>query len=302
MNATREVELKMATVIKKERRERSPPRTDALIGELLQRAGRLTEQDIGKVVVVQQELGLRFGEAALQLGLVKEDDVHRALSRQFDYSYVDVGESNLDHSLYAAYEPFGAQSEALRKLRTQLKLRWFTDRRKTLTIVAARAGEGCSSVAANLAIAFSQTGERTLLVDANLRAPSQHKLFGVPMADGLCNLLGGRGSLSQAIMSVPAFPHLSLLGAGGSVPNPQELLSRLSFAYLMETFPATFDVVIVDSPPALDYGDCQLIAAHAGGCLMATRQHKTRVADIEKVKQQLQASGAVLLGAVITKA
>jgi chain length determinant protein tyrosine kinase EpsG len=291
----------MVTVIKESRRERAAPRNEALIGELLLSAGTLTEQDVDRVVTVQQKSGLRFGEVAIELGLLREVDLYRALSRQFDFPYVIAGESSLDPSLYAAYSPFGHEAEAMRTLRSQLKLRWFNDR-KTLALVQARAGEGCSNVAANLAISFSQLGEHTLLIDADMRAPSQHRLFGLPAGDGLCNMLNGRSSLANVLTPVPGFPNLSVLCAGATVPNPQELLHRLSFAFTMETLSTSFDVVIVDAPPALEFADAQPIAAGAGAHLFVTRQHATRAADIEAMKERLQPAGSALLGAVMTKA
>ncbi len=290
------------TQIKKDHHDRGSSRP-MLIGELLQSAGILTSDDVSRVVAAQRERGIRFGEAAIALGLLKAEDLSRGLSRQFEYPYVRLGESGLHPSLYLAYAPFSVQAEALRILRSQLLLRWGSaDNNKTLMLLGAHKGSGCSRVAANLAIAFSQLGERTLLVDANLRAPRQHELFGLSMTDGLCDLLGGRSSLSQAIMPVPAFPHLSVLGAGVRVPNPQELLSRVSFSYLMQTLPASFDILIVDSPPMLEFADAQLIAAQAGNCVLVTRQHESRMADVDAVREQLRISGATLIGAVINEA
>lgn len=292
----------MASVLKKDLHHERTGSRPMLIGELLQSAGILTGDDVGRVIAVQHERGLRFGEAAMALGLLKAEDLNRGLSRQFEYPFVRVGESGLDPSLYVAYAPFSEPAEAVRELRTQLMLRWSAQSQKTLAIASARRRTGCSRVAANLALAFSQLGERTLVVDANLRSPRQHLLFGLSMAEGLCDLLGGRSSLSQAILPVPAFPHLSVLCAGASVPNPQELLSRPSFAYLMQTLPASFDVVIIDAPPVLDFADAQLVAAHAGSCLLVARQHDSRLADMEQARERLQTSGAQLLGVVMNKA
>lgn len=272
------------------------------IGELLQRTGVLSEQDVRRVMRMQQERHLPFGEAALQLGLLSEQDIDRALSKQFDYPYVTPDQSNLDASLYAAYQPFDAPAESLRNLRSQLMLRWFTEPHRALVLVGTRAGAGCSTLAANLAISFAQLGERTLLIDANLRTPRQHRLFGLEMEHGLSGLLGGRHSIHNAAMSVSAFPQLSVLCAGHGVPNPQELLGRHTFAYFMETWPARFDVVIIDTPPALDYADAQLVTARAGAALLVTRRDQTRLTDIAKLKEQLQLSGAALLGAVVNPA
>jgi protein-tyrosine kinase len=300
MSAAAEADQHMAKTLKKEHHDRAGSRP-MLIGELLQSAGVLSGEDVGRVIALQQERGLRFGEAAIALGLLKSEDLNRGLSRQFEYPYVRLGESGLHPSLYTAYAPFSVHAEALRKLRSQLMLRWGADNNKILTVLGARKGAGCSRIAANLAIAFSQLGERTLLIDTNLRRPRQHELFGVTNSEGLCDLLGGRSSLAQAINPVPAFPHLSVLCAGVSVPNPQELLSRVGFSYLMQTLPASFDVVILDAPPVLEFADAQLIAAQVGNCLLVTRQNESRMADVDNVREQLQICGATLLGAVINR-
>lgn len=293
----------MATVMTpNDDKETRYARTTAPIGDLLQRNGVLSEQEVRRVITLQREQGLRFGEAAVQMGLLSEQDINRALARQFDYPYVNSDQSNLHKSLYAAYEPFDTAAELMRGLRSTLSLRWFTEKTKMLTVVGSRSGEGCSNLAANLAISYAQLGERTLLIDADLRAPVQHKLFGLESDKGLTSLLGGRSSLHDSVLKVELFPQLSVLCAGHGVPNPQELLGRLTFTYLMETLPAGFDVVIVDTSPILDYADAQMVAARSGGALLVGRRDRTRLADIAKSKQQLQVPGVTLLGVVINEA
>lgn len=289
----------MATVIHKEQNLDWARARPDLIGELLQRAGRLNEAQVAMVLAAQRERGLRFGEAAIALGLLKETEIRRALALQFDYPVVEYGSSNLDRNLFAAYQPLGAQSEALRQLRSELKLRWFSEQRRALCVLEARGGVESSRLAANLAIAFSQTGDRTLLIDTNLRTPRQRELFGLADDEGLTQILGGRLSLADGLAGVQGFSQLSLLCAGAAVPNPQELLSRSTFADLMEVLPVSFDVIIATAPPLLEYADAQLIAARCGGCLLVTERDSTRVADIETAQTRLAPSGAKLVGAVM---
>jgi protein-tyrosine kinase len=289
----------MATVIHKEQNLDWGRARPGLIGELLRRAGRLNDEQVSLVLAAQRERGLRFGEAAIALGLLKEAELRRALSQQFDYPLVEYGASALDQSLFAAYEPLGARSEALRQLRCELKLRWFSEQRRSLCVIEPRGGAESSRLAANLAIAFSQTGDRTLLIDTNLRTPRQREWFGLGNDQGLTQILGGRLSLVDGLIGVEDFAHLSLLPAGAAVPNPQEMLSRSSFADLMEVLPVSFDVVIATAPPLLEYADAQLIAARCGGCLLVTERDNTRMADIEAARMRLAPSGAKLVGAVM---
>jgi chain length determinant protein tyrosine kinase EpsG len=276
-----------------------PSLVDTRLGELLHGDGTLTEQDIQDIFAAQMERGERFGEAASRLGLASEQDVRRALARQADFPLVATGESALSPELITAYQPHGKRAEELRTLRSELVLRWFGRGNRVLAVVEARSGNGCNALAANLAVSFAQLGERTLLIDANLRAPTQHTRFGLTGTCGLVDFLEGRESLDKVLTGVPGFSCLSVMCAGASPQNPQELLGHISFGYLMETSPTKYDVVIVDAPPMLECADAQVIAARAGGVVLATKRHRTRLADALRVKAQLEPAGAVLLGAVI---
>lgn len=273
-------------------------RSDALMGRMLRDAGKLTELDVNRVVVTQRRKNLSFGEAAAQLGLVSKEDVAGALAQQFGYPYI-TGKASLDRTLVAAYRPFGATAEALRELRSQLQLRWFDSNRRPLAVVSPRKRSGCSRLAANLAIVFSQLGERTLLIDANFRRPAQQALFGVQQGVGLSDFLAGRCRLGDAFTAVAPFEDLKLLCVGTQPPNPQELLGQGTFQYLLEIAPTNFDVVIIDTPPILEYADAQIIAAAAGGCLLTARRHLTRLADVERAKEKFEPAHAVLVGTAL---
>jgi chain length determinant protein tyrosine kinase EpsG len=273
-------------------------RSHAPLGKLLLDAGKLTEIDVNRVAVAQRQKNLRFGETAERLGLVSHEDVARALAQQFRYPYV-TGESLLDTTLIAAYQPFSAAAESLRELRSQLLLRWSEEQRRSLAIISPRKRSGCSRLAANLAIVFAQLGERTLLIDANLRRPSQQALFGAPPGAGLSNFLAGRSELADVLRPVAPFENLHVLFAGTQPPNPQELVSRVTFRYLLEAAPKNFDVVIIDTPPILEFADAQIIAGAAGGCLLSARRHVTRLADIERAGAKFAPTPALLLGTAI---
>jgi chain length determinant protein tyrosine kinase EpsG len=273
-------------------------RGGVLLGKLLFDAGKLTEIDVNRVVVAQRKKNVRFGEAAMRLGLVTREDVEQALAQQFGYPYV-TADSGLDPTLVAAHQPFGAAAEGLRELRSQLQLRWFNEKEHTLAICAPRRRSGSSHLAANLAISFAQLGERTLLIDANFRKPSQHSLFNAMPGAGLSHLLIGRCGLDEALVPIAPFADLKVLFAGTQPPNPQELLSRVTFRYLLETSSSNFDVVIIDTPPILEYSDAQIVASVTGGCLLAARRHKTRVTDIERAREKFAPTRAAILGTAI---
>ncbi len=268
------------------------------IGRLLLQLGKISFEDTDKIIRAQQEHGLLFGDAALKLGLINESDISQALALQFNYPYLQAGQGNYSNELVAAYQPFSKQVEALRALRSQLMMRWFNESNKSLAIVSAGAGEGVSYLAANLAVMFSQLGERTLLVDANMRDPRQHKIFNLKENRGLSDIIAGRAGL-EVVSRVEFFEDLSVLGAGTTPPNPQELLNRARFTHFINYASSKYDVVLVDTSPANDSADAQVTVARCGGALLVSRLNHTRLSDITEVRNQIAVTGAHVVGAVI---
>jgi len=270
------------------------------IGAVLVKAGRLTPEDTERVLRLQQEKGLRFGDAAQELGLLTQADIEFALSRQFDYPYLRHGESKVSEDLVAAYDPFSPRVEALRALRSQLMLRWFNHdpARKALAIVSATRKEGRSYIAANLAVVFSQLGQRTLLIDADLRNPCQHQLFGLESRAGLSAVLSRRAG-PEALQRIPSLPDLSVLPAGALPPNPQELVAGPLFAQLLQELAAHFDVILLDSPAAAETADAQTLAVRAGAAMIVVRKNSSRLWRVQSVSDSVVQAKATIVGAVL---
>jgi len=152
-------------------------------------------------------------------------------------------------------------------------------------------------VAANLAVVFSQLGERTLLVDADLRTPRQHRIFNVPDRIGLSAVLSGRADRS-AVAPVREFGRLSLLPAGAPPPNPQELLSRPALGFFLQEMWTEFDVILFDTPPAKLYADAHNVAFRAGDAVILARKDYTRLTDTTAVIRELSDSGVHVVGTV----
>jgi chain length determinant protein tyrosine kinase EpsG len=270
------------------------------IGAILVNAGRLSEENVARILEAQVQQQNHFGEAAINLGLLTDDDVRFALSRQFNNLYLPAGDSSLSPHLIAAYKPFSPAVEHLRELRSQLMLRWFepdTDR-NVLAIVSPGRGEGRSFIAANLAIVFSQLGKSTLLVDANLRAPRQQEFFKVNTGGGLSSYLAGRAGL-ESIVRIPSLPGLSVLSVGAVPPNPQELIGRPVFADLLQSLGCEFDVVIVDTPSASEYAEAQIIATEASAALIVLRKNHTSLSRTMELARRFQQTGTVVVGSVL---
>ncbi|KAB8059205.1 MULTISPECIES: chain length determinant protein tyrosine kinase EpsG [Janthinobacterium] len=271
---------------------------DSSIGGLLLESGKITPENAERVLRMQKELGIRFGEAALRLGLITEADIEQVLARQFDYPYLQPGAGKYPQELVAAYQPFSHQVETLRAVRSQLMLRWFARGSKSLVVLGMEPGDGASLFAANLAVVFSQLGEHTLLVDANLRAPRQQEIFDLKTRQGLSDVLAGRAEL-DIIAKVESFVALSVLAAGTLPPNPQELLSRSSFVTLNKQLESRYDVVLYDVPAYATGSDALAVAARAGGVLLVARKNKTPMADVAAMTEQMTHSGAQVVGSVM---
>ena len=272
------------------------------IGAILVDTGRLSAENADRILRLQVEQGKRFGDTAIELGLLTEDDVRFALSRQFNNLYLPAGDNSLSYQLVAAYKPFSPIVEKLRALRSQLMLRWFDTeaRLNSLAIMSPGIGEGRSFIAANLAVVFSQLGKRTLLIDANLRAPRQHELFKLGNNAGLSSMLAGRIGI-EAIARVPSLLGLSVLPAGAVPPNPQELLGRTGFPELLQSVVRDFDVVIIDTPAAHEYAEAQIIAARASAALIVARKDRTSVPQTIELARSLQQTGTTPVGSVLNE-
>lgn len=271
------------------------------IGAILIDSGRLSAEDAEVVLRLQKERGLRFGDAAIELGFVTEDDIQHALSCQYDYPYLLPGDQRISESVIAAFQPFNRVVEQLRVLRSQLMLRWYDPfaECKTLAVVSPGSREGRSFIAANLAVVFSQLGERTLLIDADLRNPSQHELFRTSHQLGLSSLLSDRCRMDQVVKRVDGLRALSILPAGPKPPNPQELLGRMSFAALLNQAQTQYDVVIVDTPAAFDNADAQTIAARCRAALVVARKDATNAGPLSQMAASMQHGGTKVVGSVM---
>jgi protein-tyrosine kinase len=191
--------------------------------------------------------------------------------------------------------------EPLRVLRSQLAHRWFnTMGQKALVITSPGRSEGRSWLAANLATVFAQIGERTLLIDADMRHPSQHALFNLNNSVGLSALLTGRAGKEAACRIHPQL-RLFVLPAGLLPPNPQELLGRPVFDLVLERFTDQFDVIIIDTPAAGETADAQIVARRAGGAVMLARRSVTRHAQLTAATQNLVQTGVKVIGTVFNE-
>jgi chain length determinant protein tyrosine kinase EpsG len=275
-----------------------PPAVLRPIGEIIRAKRPLSDGDIEHILVVQRRMKLRFGEAAVALDLVTQADVLWALSQQFNYPYSLDGRGISGADLVVAVEPYSAQAEAFRDLRSKIMANDEREGRMPLAVVSPDHGDGRTYVAANLAVTFSQLGERTVLVDGNLRAPGIHKLFGLKERASLSDLLNGRRPAKPFDRSAD-LPGLFIMQVGAPPPNPLELLQQPMFGILLRELQREFDRVIVDTPPARHTADARVIAATCRQSVLVGRHGKTEARTMNLLVERLRRTQASIAGVVL---
>lgn len=275
------------------------PQNSDRLGEILLKSRKLTPASLNETLLYASRNNIRLGEAAVKLKHITASDLDKAIAEQFDFHYLQEGDSGYSKSLIAAFDPFSKKGQALRHLRLQLTRKWQANEAKMLAIVAARKGEGCSYLAANLAVVYSQTGHRTLLIDANLADSKQHEFFGVSNDLGLSSALAGRCTFGAPVKKLKSFRNLCLMPAGPTPPNAGELLSRTAFEDIVPKLSQLFDIVIIDTPPASENQGAEMVAGVCGKALAVMRRNKTSMADASATLQLVRSSGAEIVGSVM---
>lgn len=294
----------MNKTIDRATRARPTPPVDRgrAIGAILVEQGRLNAADVEEIQRFASLNGVRFGEAAVQLQRITQNDIESAIAQQYNYPVLARGgDGGVADDVVAAHQPQSEIVEPLRALRSQLILRWLnTTDRKVMAVTSPERGEGRSWLAANLATMFAQLGERTLLIDADMRHPRQHRLFNIDNSVGLSALLTGRAGREIARRIHPQL-RLFVLPAGVMPPNPQELLARQVFDVILDHFAAQFSLVIIDTPAISETADAQLLAANAGSAIMVARRNRTSQNKLLSARDILVDSGVNIVGSVINE-
>lgn len=270
------------------------------IGAILVDEGLIALDDVERILSYGQKVGARFGEAAVRLGMISPQLLDEVLAFQFDHAVIDPQQTGISPEVAAAWETGVVEQQDFRALRNQICLRWLDGdmpRQRCVALLSLDRHEGRSFAAANLAVTFSRMGQRTLLIDADMRHPRQHLLFGIRDIDGLSGHLAGRGeAVAQRIAQLPA---LSVLPCGGVPPNPGDLLTRPALAALLARFEEQYDVVLLDTPAAAGSPEAMMLAARAKGCVLLARHHASRYNGLHDLAAELGALGSTVIGTVL---
>jgi protein-tyrosine kinase len=279
---------------------------------------RLSNEAVGQINELMKKLDIRFTEAAVHTGHITREELDKALqwirlqavqqtggivekvlSRAAERREVVLWEGKKlvpSNELVLAHDPDHPESEKIRGLRTELLLQ---RRAGLIALLSPSAGEGRSRLAAELAIGFAQLGRPTLLVDADLRQPRQHMLFGTDNEHGLTQALTTNEPLQ--LHGVQGLPKMALLTSGTLPPNPLDLLSGTRFEYLAKQWRRNFEFVVLDTPPASEFSDGLATAKVAGQFLLLGRANETSFRALNEMLRRLEATNARTLGAVINR-
>ncbi|MHB0999827.1 MAG: GumC family protein [Armatimonadota bacterium] len=191
-------------------------------------------------------------------------------------------------------------SESYRILRNNISFSSIDRPIKLLAVTSPGRGEGKSTTSANLAIAMAMDGKKVLLVDCDLRRPSQHKLFKVKRDKGFTNVVTGACSLEDAILPTDV-ENLYILPSGPLPPNPSEFLNSQHSRDLLKRIGDSYDMVIVDCPPAVGLSDVQVISTIVDGLLLLVCMDRTLRPHLQITMRTLKQVNAPLIGSVINR-
>jgi non-specific protein-tyrosine kinase len=206
-------------------------------------------------------------------------------------------------NLITLTDPRSATAEAMRTLRTNLMFSSVEKPLQTLLITSTASEDGKSELIANLAVTFAQSGNKTILVDADLRKPQQHTLWNLPNQNGLSTMMLDDAQLANPpLVKIEAVDGLQVLPAGTPPPNPADLLSSQRMNDIIGLLKARAHYILFDAPPVLAATDAPVLGSKLDGILLVIRAGKTRRDHAAKARQALERVHVRILGTALTNA
>lgn len=211
------------------------------------------------------------------------------------------GNGNLDSWLVTHHTPRAPVSEAFRMLRTNLSFSAVDEALHTMVVTSSSPGEGKSTISANLAVVMAQTGKQVILVDADLRRPTQHKLFNLGNNHGLTSTLLDPETPIEHQLQPTKVQGLRVLTSGPIPPNPAELLNSQRMDQIVRLLESEADAVIFDTPPVLSVADATILAPKVSGCVLVVDAGRIRPQMLSQAVERLRNANTHLLGAVLNQ-
>ncbi len=207
--------------------------------------------------------------------------------------------NNRQESLITISNPRSPISEAYRTLRTNLEFSSLDKPLKTMVVTSAGPEEGKSTTLANLAVTLAQAERKVILVDCDLRRPSQHEIFGVANRVGLTSMVVDEEAFKNPPLQEAPVPNLKLLPSGPLPPNPSELLGSRRMEEIIATLRERADLVLFDAPPIIAVTDAAVLASKVDGVLLVISAGTTKRDHAQRAKALLEKVNARLVGAVL---
>lgn len=257
-------------------------------------------------IMLAVAIGLALSASAAVLleylddSLKTADDVQHALGLKVLGSLARIQGDEYPDKLVVARYPRSPAAEAYRVLRTNLQ---FSAGRtlRTFMLTSANPLEGKSLTAANLAVALAQSGHRVILVDADMRRPTQHRIFGLENQVGLSNLLEGDDVSLEEVVQTMSISDLSVITSGPTPEHPSDLIGSKRMDDLIEWLQQYADMVVFDSPPVMAVADAAILASRLDGVLLVVDAGHTRRGAARRSKESLDSVGAHLLGVAVNR-
>lgn len=261
---------------------------------------------IGLLAGVITGVGFAFGIEYIDSTVKSREDIEEYVGVPFlgPVPQIDPADkaalpTEFHRNLYVHSRPRAAVTENLRNIRTNILFRSPDKPQRRLLITSAAPQEGKSFISSNLSAVIAMTGTRVLLIDADLRRPTQHKLFDRPNDVGLTDVLEGRVALADAVYDSPV-PNLDLLVAGPHPDNPAELLGSELMTNLLDSIRG-YDMIIIDSPPVGAVADPLILSRMVDGVVIAVRSNHTPRDLVMQCRTQLSQMDANILGAIVNR-
>ncbi len=207
--------------------------------------------------------------------------------------------SRFGSGLTTVSDPLAEASQSFRILRTRIMQRAAESPPVVLVVTSPGPGEGTSEVLANLGVVSAQAGRRVLIVDADMRSASQHRLFGLPPEPGLSEVLGSVEQDAAQHVRATQISDLWLLASGARVANPDALLTSTRVDNVLQSLRWEFDLVLIDSPSATVYADAAILASRADGVLLVAGASVTQRSQLVKVAEAFGHASIAVLGLVV---
>ena len=192
-------------------------------------------------------------------------------------------------------------AEAFRTLRSNLQFSEFGKNLKVIVVTSSNPNEGKSEVSINLAACLAQQGEKVIIIDADMRRPTQHKLTNLNNTEGLSTFLLKKSGVDSIRHLTIDGVNLDVLPSGPIPPNPSEMLASISMEQTIKAFEDFYDYVIIDTPPLLAATDSQVLSSISDATLLVVDIKKTKRRQVIEAKRRLDNVGARLLGVVMNK-